>query len=355
MGRVEVVVGGQFGSEGKGAIAAYLGADNDKLAAVRVAGPNAGHSALDERGKKWALRQIPVVAVSNTAAQLVIGAGSEIDPDVLSEEIASLEAGGIPITCRLWIDRQATEIVETNKKTENFLSTRIGSTGKGIGAARADRIMREAPIWGDWSTETEVMLGRGVDTVDCISTWLDDGWTVMIEGTQGFGLGLHAGYYPFCTSSDCRAIDFLAMTGISPWADVVEDLDVWVVLRTHPIRVAGPSGPLKGETTWDRLSADTGGYIQPERTTVTKKVRRVGTWDSDLAAKAIQANGGPYGCRVALTFFDYWYPELADATEPSALEGHHWDQLEEVERQIGVRPELLGTGPGTVIDLRKGR
>ena len=64
------------------------------------------------------------------------------------------------------------------------------------------------------------------------------------------------------------------------------------MLRTLPIRVAGESGPLFAETTWEQLADESNGYIRPERTTVTNLIRRVGRWDSELAREAVQANGG---------------------------------------------------------------
>ena len=76
MGRVTVVVGGQYGSEGKGHVTAQLTGGRDVV--VRVAGPNAGHSAYDPRGVLWKLRQIPVGAVWSNGP-VVIAAGSEID------------------------------------------------------------------------------------------------------------------------------------------------------------------------------------------------------------------------------------------------------------------------------------
>ena len=69
-GKLQVVVGGQFGSEAKGAVAAHLAAKEDDLFAVRVAGPNAGHTVIGNDGREWKLQQIPVAAVSNRYARL---------------------------------------------------------------------------------------------------------------------------------------------------------------------------------------------------------------------------------------------------------------------------------------------
>jgi len=333
MGQIDIVCGGQYGSEAKGHVAGYLAVGRNVMA-VRVAGPNAGHSVVAPDGRKWALRQIPVAAVTNPRAQLVIAQGSEIDLDVLDQEILTLEYSGYSIRNRLFIDRSATVIIAADRQHEADvgLRDRIGSTGKGVGAARAARIMRTAPTYGN----------GGVDTTDLLNDWLAEDGQVVIEGTQGYGLGLHTRYYPQVTSSDCRAVDFCAMAGIAPWQHRVTP---WVVLRTYPIRVAGNSGPLRDETTWDALG------LEPEYTTVTQKMRRVGQWDPQLAAEAIRANGGR-ACRVALMQFDYWYPELAGETQPEKLKIEHWDVLRQLDREIGAPIVLVGTGPGSLVDLR---
>lgn len=350
-GKVEVVVGGQYGSEGKGNVAGHLAKDRLDLVAVRVAGPNAGHSALDERGQKWALRQIPVMAVTNLDAKLVIAAGSEIDEEVLYHEVDLLDGAGFKVSDRLFVDHQVTIITEDDKRAETIIST--GTTGKGIGAARASRAMRDAPIWTTEVADDE-MHGRtfdvGTDTSVMLEAHLRQGGDIIIEGTQGFGLGLHAGWYPYCTSSDCRAIDFLAMSGISPWADYVYDVVPWVTLRTFPIRIAGNSGPMLAETSWEDLGLATDGYIKPEFTTVTKKLRRVGGWDPDLARTAVASNGGER-CRIALTFFDYWYPELAGITDRDDLKAEHWERLADIEVLTKAKIGLVATGPNSVIAL----
>lgn len=343
------MVGGQFGSEAKGATVGWLAAQyrarGRPVAIVRVAGPNAGHTAYDPQGRAWALRQVPVGGVLNPDAALIIAAGSEIDEEVLQSEIAALEAGGIPVIDRLFIDGSATAITPSDRARESGLNARIGSTAKGIGAARAGRIMREAPLW---SNGTE----KGIDTAAWLRRWLRDGNDVIIEGTQGYGLGLHAGWYPYSTSSDCRAIDFLAMAGISPWQPGVSRVEPWVVLRTHPIRVAGNSGPLEGETTWEEMAERTGGHVQPERTTVTKRIRRVGAWDPELARAAVCANGGPT-CRVVLTMLDYWFPELAGVADPADLSAAAHRAIKDVSTEVGAPVALVGTGPQTQAQLEE--
>lgn len=349
MGKLMVVVGGQFGSEAKGHVAADLARreinEGRRVTAVRVAGPNAGHTAYDRKGVAWALRCIPVMAVVDPDIKLVLAAGSEIDLDVLRDEMVALAAGGHAVANRLWIDDQATVLTQSHivEETQSHMHELLGSTGKGVGAARADRLMRRAQTWGELPSSRRNGLAAW-DTAAEIHDDLAGGNTVIIEGTQGYGLGLHAGYYPYCTSSDCRAIDFCAMAGVNPWDPVVDRFEAWVVCRTMPIRVAGNSGPLNNETTWEFLEKHSGGHIKPERTTVTKKIRRIGGWDMDLAQAAVRANGGPPTVKLAITFLDYVDPTLADTTDISDLAN---EVLLDIENELGCPVDYISTGPNT--------
>lgn len=330
MGKIIVVVGGCFGSEGKGAVAGFLSANEPNLYAVRVGGPNAGHTVVDAQGTAWKLRHIPVAAVTNPGAKLVIAAGSEVDPEVLAKEIFELELAGYEIEGRLYIDPTATTIEAAHQARESDMASNGHSTGKGIGAARADRVMRTARTWDHGG---EVVSGA-------LRAHLRVGGTVLIEGTQGYGLGLHTQFYPKSTSGDCRAIDFLAQAGLSPWDLCITRVEVWVVARTKPIRIAGDSGPLEGETTWDKLG------LPEEYTTVTNKVRRVGSWNPVLVRQAVSANGGPGPCvRVALTFADYEFGELAGSSDPAAITPEAGQWLQSREQEISSSIRLVGTGP----------
>lgn len=379
-------------SEGKGAVAGWIGrpAANEgrEVLGVRVGGPNAGHTVYgkcpldqlrpyehcpkcNEFGHAWALRQVPVVAVTNPEAALVIAAGSEVDPNVLMTEVQELTRAGYNVTDRLLVDRAATVLLESHRAAEagKDLQRRLGSTAKGIGGARADRIFREAFTVGQvaatdypfpWPEMVEV--GPGLDLMERV---LAEGGHVVIEGTQGYGLGLHTDYYPFVTSGDCRAVDFLSQAGISPWGrfsplyDEGPDLRVIVCFRPYPIRVAGNSGPMEGETSWDELG------LSPEFTTVTQKMRRVGDWDPALVDGAIRANGGvgPH-LRLALTMGDHLIPELRGLTWWGGVSSYaerdlrNWLAESDLTRDVreafwaGLEDgrTLLGTGPTTMIN-----
>lgn len=345
---VQVVVGGQYGSEAKGHVTAqliteaFVEADLDpqtdvEVINIRVAGPNAGHTAYDSNGRRYAFRSLPIGAVINDRTVLYISPGSEVDLAVLYNEIREAEDGGHPIKGRLYMSRQATLIEDRHKEGEAAASLveRVGSTGKGIGAARADRIMRtamtvgEAFTWGE-DGNADVQPWAWAEPEDL---YAHDRFShtknqhIIIEGTQGYGLSMRAsGHYPQVTSSDCRSIDFLAMAGIDPTRHEVIVVN-WVVARVYPIRVAGNSGPMKGETTWEALG------LPEERTTVTQKVRRVGLWDEDLVARAVQANGG-HQANLVITMMDQVIPELSEVTDEDKAAVAAGGKLEAFDKAI---------------------
>lgn len=348
---IHTVVGGQFGSEAKGHTAYQLLNLADQIgrrvAAVRVGGPNAGHTIVLPNGETVALRCLPVGAAI-PGCICVISAGSEIDPVVLHHEVKLLEANGYDIKSRLLIDQYATVITQDHIAQEvgSDLNARTGSTAKGIGRARADRIMRTAPIVRD--SEDFKMFDTG-DTSRFLRKLADPlRYTIVIEGTQGYGLGLHTRFYPQTTSGDCRSVDLLAQSGIHPYLASVHS---WVVFRPYPIRVAGNSGPLIAETTWERLQT-MNPAIPVELTTVTKKRRRVGGWDGALAREAFIANGAPHpNTHAVLMFADYVMPELAGRSGLMDEIGElpTVDVITLLEDDINAPFDILGTSPSTIL------
>jgi adenylosuccinate synthase len=363
--KIKIVCGAQFGSEGKGNVAAWLSSHDTLATCVRVGGPNAGHTVVSELGEKFKLQQVPVGAL--VGAKCIIAAHSEVDLDILYKEIMMLTAAGLPIIDTLMVDVNATVLTKQHSEQEMAgkphgeagLTARIGSTGKGVGAARSARIMREAKTIRDVSDsrfDFLVLGGNGNDAVSIptcnatkeIAKDIENGCSVIIEGTQGWGLGLHTRFYPHTTSSDIRAIDFLAQAGISPWQFDGIDLEVWLVARTFPIRVAGNSGPLPNEITWDELKQ------KPEFTTVTNKVRRIGKWDGHLVSEAIINNGG-FGCpniKLVLTFLDYVFPSLTNEDDRDRILTLAKPYLKDIEHELRTNITAVGTGPATIVKLK---
>lgn len=373
---IDVVVGGQFGSEAKGHVTAQIVRNRNHspqevpVLNIRVGGPNAGHTVVapDESGeyKAFAFRTLPVGIVER-GVYCAIAPGSELDAEVLLDEIKRVK------DARLWdenqfllIDPEVTIIDDEHKQAEarHGLTVDSGnSTGKGIGAARADRLMRGAARLADRPQLMERLQYEGVVIRPLSMLYTtpttnrgDVRYQVVIEGIQGYGLGLHAGYYPKCTSSDTTAGDFLAMAGLSPWHVPPSRMTTWVVFRPFPIRIAGDSGPLYGETSWEELG------LPEERTTVTQRVRRVGRWDAALAEAAVRANGGGYDAetwapktqvKLALSMADQLDPGVYGTRDIEILETSDvvMKFIDAMESHTGGEVALATTGPNTAVWL----
>ncbi len=134
-----VVVGGQYGSEGKGKVSAFITKQENIDICVRCGGPNAGHSFVDENGNTIVLRQLPTGFV-NPRTRLLIPAGALIDPAVLKQEIESLRL----LPGRIGIDRKCFIIEDQDREKEQSLGLRerLSSTLCGVGAAQSRRVMR---------------------------------------------------------------------------------------------------------------------------------------------------------------------------------------------------------------------
>ena len=174
-----------------------------------------------------------------------------------------------------------------------------------------------------------------------VNAALDREEKVLIEGTQGFGLSLyHSEHYPKTTSRDTTAAGFLSEVGVSP----LRVSEIVLVLRTFPIRVAGAqAGPLRDEITWEQLREESGcPHPIEERTTVTRKTRRVARFDWDLARAAIGVNRPT---RLAVNGLDYL--SFADYNVLSA-DSLSWKATAFIERlgqESAVRVAYLGVGP----------
>lgn len=292
-----IVVGGQFGSEGKGKVAAQIIKRENISISVRCGGPNSGHSFTLDNGQRVLLRQLSVGVVCNNT-RLLIPAGGVVNLQILYEELRKY---GLDEK-RVGIDKNALilEDDDIKKEAELELNKTLSSTGSGTGFAVARRILRKEATLAHQVNErwfTKLLTNTADECIDAINR--NEG--VLIEGTQGAGLSLyHSPFYPKATSRDTLPAGALSEVGLSPM--LVSE--IVCVFRTYPIRVAGlQAGPLSNEINWDMVQKESGyPYEITEQTSVTRKVRRVGLFDWKLAESVIKQ---VRPTRVALMGIDY--------------------------------------------------
>lgn len=334
---VTVIVGGQYGSEGKGKVAHWLAGKYRSVIAVRTGGPNAGHTVVEEGEDPLILRQLPTAAILPDVT-CILGPGSYIDPHLLLAEVAKT---GLEVE-RLIIDPLATVISEEDKQIErgNGLRESIGSTQSGTGAAVVRRVQR---LNNKSLAKHDHRLAKYVrPTGEFLRSRLELGARVILEGTQGFGLSvLHSSHYPFVTSRDTTAAAFVSEVGLSP-LDVDE---VVMVVRAFPIRVAGNSGSLENETSWSVITKESKSPMPIiEYTSVTKCVRRVADFDPAIVRSAIRVNAPT---KIVVNHLDYvdYQARVANSLTPKVSSFVDW-----LEAEIGRPVDYLGFSPISLIE-----
>lgn len=332
-----ILVGGAWGDEGKGKCITYL-CDNDKpdIIARAGVGPNAGHS-VEIHGEKYGLRLTPSGFV-HTGARMLIGAGVLVDPEVFMHEMEYLNKYNVRE--RTFIDYRCAIIENKHKEQDqasDYLRNKIGSTGTGCGPANSDRVMRTVKLAKEFEELEDYLTNVPQEVNDA----LDDDKEVFIEGSQGFGLSLYYGTYPYVTSKDTTASTFAADVGVGP----TRIDEVIAVFKSYITRVG--AGPFATEITQEK--AEEMGI--EEYGTVTGRRRRVGLFDMELAKESCMINGAT---QIALTCVDKLFPQCASMTDYSKLPGEVKKFIEEIEGETGVPVTIISTGPDLedTIDLR---
>ena len=318
-----VIVGAQWGDEGKGKATDLLGDSVDYVVRYQ-GGNNAGHTVVigDE---SYALHLLPSGVLSDHAIP-VIGNGVVVDPAVLIEEIDGIEARGVSCD-RLLISANAHLImphqVALDKVTERYLGkARIGTTGRGIGPTYADKaarvgirvqdlfdvtilrqklelVLREknqvlTKVYNRRGIEAEAVceeytgygkrLARYVaDTGLILNKALDDGKVILLEGAQATLLDVDHGTYPFVTSSSPTAGGACVGSGIGP----TRITRILGILKAYTTRVG--AGPFPTE-----LTDEQGEYLRKaggEYGVTTGRARRTGWFDAVIARYATRVNG----------------------------------------------------------------
>ncbi len=333
---VDVIVGGQFGSEGKGQIAAHISPDYDCL--LRVGGPNAGHTVY-EMPQNHVFHLLPSGTHRAPTSKLLIGPGAVLNIDKITEEIRKY---GIEPN-RLIIDENAVIVSQKDIDEEIKVREKISSTAQGVGYATATNIV--ARLYGDdshkaknYASRLRGFLGSTANELELLYA---AGKRILLEGTQGSGLSLHHGIYPYVTSRDTSVSGCLSEAGISPR----RVRKIIMVTRCYPIRVGGASGPfMSNEIDMDIIAGRSGKSAEDlkkkELTTTTKKPRRIAEFSWGMFRRACELNSPT---DIALTFTDYITKQNENARmfEDLSLETRHF--IDEIERCSGVRVSLIGT------------
>ena len=321
MKKVDVVLGLQWGDEGKGKVVDVLTPHYDVVARFQ-GGPNAGHT-LEFENQKYILRSIPS-GIFQGGKINVIGNGVVLDPILFKEEAEALAASGHDLTERLCISKKAHLILPTHRILDAAYesakgSGKIGTTGKGIGPAYTDKISRQGvrvgDIFGDFEAvyrkaidrhkailaslnykydiadlETRWMEGieylkrfRIVDSERMVNDLLRDGRSVLAEGAQGTLLDIDFGSYPFVTSSNTVCAGACTGLGVAPKCIG----EVYGIFKAYCTRVG--SGPFPTE-----LFDETGKRLRDighEYGAVTGRERRCGWLDMVALKYSIMIDG----------------------------------------------------------------
>jgi len=342
---VDVLVGGQWGSEGKGQVSGYLAPEYDVL--VRVGGPNAGHKVY-ELPKPYTFYHLPSGTRCNRRAQIVLGPGAVLGLPKLMEEISDCALSG---SGRLFIDPQAMVIDVADVNMENHVGSAvaaIGSTGQGVGAATARKALRSMAAS---EFNCPVQLARDIPelkefirpTLEVLDRAFAAGKRVFLEGTQGTSLSLHHGAYPYVTSRDTTVSGTLSDAGISPLR-VRKSI---MVCRSYPIRVKSvenTSGPMGQEIDFQEVARRSGfdgdTLVQLEKTTTTKRNRRVAEFNWAEFRRSVSLNGPT---DIALTFADYYGKDNQQARRYEQLNAEAQRQVEAMEQVSGAPVSLIAT------------
>ena len=282
-----VIIGCQWGDEGKGKIVDLL-SENADIVVRAQGGANAGHTVVID-GKKFVLHLIPS-GILRKKTICVIGNGVVVDPDALNQEISLLKKLGIKLEGRLLIsDRAHIVTAEHKERDAKNDQKRIGTTGRGIGPAYADKINRTGIRVGD----SNLFKKFSCDTTAFLIDAIKKNKKIIAEGAQGMMLDIDLGTYPYVTSSNTTVGGICTGTGIPPKAIS----KVIGVAKAYTTRVG--AGPFPTE-----FPEKLGNQIREkgaEFGATTGRSRRCGWFDAVIVKYACQVNGVD---EIALTKLD---------------------------------------------------
>lgn len=293
---VKVVCDLQFGSTGKGVIVGRIAQDWHPTAVATGWGTNAGHTMITNFHGKRIATQVASAAVVGSVNTVYVGGGSLINPFKFSEELDEVQAirkdlGYNPV--QIVIVDTAALILPQHEQAESGLSS-IGSTMKGNSAAMVQKLSRNVIGSNVIGMSRTLLHGRDDISITNMSNYVAlmfEESRILLEGAQGFSLGLNQMFYPYCTSRECTPQQLCTESGV-PYSWVSEIIGC---LRTYPIRVANRHDPVTNkqigfsghcypdqkETTFESIGEAV------EKTTVTNLPRRIFTFSRDQIEDAI--------------------------------------------------------------------
>jgi adenylosuccinate synthase len=335
-GEASVVIDGQWGSTGKGKLVGWICNNCPVDLAVGDNMPNAGHTYVDADDVKIVLKQLPTAALFGI--RCLIGPHAVINPDRFLEEckIVKTYAGRLDVS----IHPMAGVLMDGDAGLESGYVDRIASTGQGACVAQKRKMDRHQYDVTSIAADVPQLKDYLIDTHKVVQRYLGTEKRVLVEGSQGFDLGLNHGWvYPFVTSRDCL-VGRMADNAGCPMHRVGSIVGS---LRTFPIRVGntekGHSGPCysdQREMKWEEIS-EAAGYAVKEMTTVTGRIRRVFSF-SWIQLQRFLGYVGP--THLFINFTNYLRPS---ERQPFVVELH-----EGVMAETGGRCKLVleGTGSG---------
>ena len=383
-GRNVVVVGTQWGDEGKGKIVDWM-TDHAQGVVRFQGGHNAGHT-LVINGRKTALQLVPS-GVMREGVACYIGNGVVVDPAHLLTEIARIEALGIDVRSRLFLSESCPLIlpfhVEIDKareaRREGTAAGKIGTTGKGIGPAYEDKVARRAlrvqdlkhparfeaklrellelhnaeltGVLGARPLALQPMLDDAMRAADHLRPLMADvgyklfnahlaGDNLLFEGAQGTLLDIDHGTYPFVTSSNCVAGNAAAGSGVGPGLLHY----VLGITKAYTTRVGGGPFPTELDINAEGSVGHHLSSVGQERGTVTGRARRCGWLDAAALKRSMIINGVSGLCITKLDVLD-GLPEILICTGYK-LGGRTLDVLPLDADEIAACEPVYETLPG---------
>ncbi|MCK4975816.1 MAG: adenylosuccinate synthetase, partial [Anaerolineales bacterium] len=291
-GKVSVIFDGQFGSTGKGSVAGYLAMQNENRVDIATtnSSANAGHWTKFKDGRTICTHHLPTFGVIQDC-MIYLNAGSVINPDKLLREMEDCKVS----YKRVKIHPRAAIIYQHHIDKEmvaHSTATAIASTRQGVGAALSEKIQRMNNI-----AANSVLADMGMVEDINLNVRLGLGHRVTLEIPQGYSLSLNSQFYPHVTSRNCTVMAGLADANIHP----LRLGRVLMSIRTYPIRVGniydGERGEksivgYSGEVYSDQRELQWSDFpdIEPEKTTVTNRQRRIFTFSKEQFINAVVDN-----------------------------------------------------------------